>query len=574
MRGLIHTLNRYKFTINENTPIEEEIALDPELLGKVFENLLAAYNPETGTTARKQTGSFYTPREIVNYMVDESLLAYLETQLAGAADAEARLRHLFAYNEEPHQFSAAEVSKLVVAIDNVKILDPACGSGAFPMGILHKLVFILGKLDPRNERWKERQIAPIRQAIADTANIPDSKLRRQVTEELEQKIEETEAAFARNELDYGRKLYLIENCIYGVDIQPIAVQIAKLRFFISLVVDQRIDDAADNRGILPLPNLETKFVAANTLLGLDKPAQMSLRNPAITAKERELAEVRRRHFVARTPRTKLKYREQDAQLRQEIGDLLRKDGFPNTTTRQLANWDPYDQNAHADFFDPEWMFGIDNGFDIAIGNPPYIKEYTYREAFNGLRDSPYYQGKMDIWYFFACACLDIVKRDTGVLTFIATNNWVTNHGASILRRQIAKSARLVQFLDFGDYKIFESAGIQTMVLIAKRINSPEKYQFDYRRLTSKDSDFTDVLQLLAGNANPYCEYLMPVFDRRRLSKGVFVFADGEIEEVLRKLTTMANFEFTQGEIATGIDVHQDFVNKKSAQILGGPGEDR
>ncbi len=121
VRGLIETLNRYKFTITENTPIEEEIALDPELLGKVFENLLAAYNPETGTTARKQTGSFYTPREIVNYMVDESLLAYLETKhercrdalddnlLKRSVNAEvvlgSRLRHLLAYNEEPHQFN-------------------------------------------------------------------------------------------------------------------------------------------------------------------------------------------------------------------------------------------------------------------------------------------------------------------------------------------------------------------------------------------------------------------------------------------------------------------------------------
>ena len=106
VRGLIETLNRYKFTITENTPIEEEIALDPELLGKVFENLLAAYNPETGTTARKQTGSFYTPREIVNYMVDESLLAYLETKvkeltnLEDLSTLEERLRHLLAYNEE------------------------------------------------------------------------------------------------------------------------------------------------------------------------------------------------------------------------------------------------------------------------------------------------------------------------------------------------------------------------------------------------------------------------------------------------------------------------------------------
>jgi adenine-specific DNA-methyltransferase len=372
VRGLIHILNRYKFTITENTPIEEEVALDPELLGKVFENLLAAYNPETGTTARKQTGSFYTPREIVNYMVDESLVAYLQTKvkdlsnLADLTNLEERLRHLLAYNEEPHRFNQAETEALIAAINRLKILDPACGSGAFPMGILHKLVFILGKLDPDNARWKkeqiEQQIRPVQADIKIAERISDEEARAAAIDQLQERLAEIREKFERNEQDYPRKLFLIENCIYGVDIQPVAVQIAKLRFFISLVVDQRIDDEAPNRGILPLPNLETKFVAANTLLGIEKPAQMGLRNPAIAEKEQELAEVRSKHFRARTPATKEKYRLEDKRLRAEIGRLLQKDGFPNETTALLANWDPYDQNARADFFDREWMFGLETGF--------------------------------------------------------------------------------------------------------------------------------------------------------------------------------------------------------------------
>jgi len=361
VRGLIHLFNRYNFTVTENTPLDQEVALDPELAGKVFENLLAAYNPETATTARKATGSYYTPRPIVDYMVDEALIAYLNTRLSGPSDPsdlhEQRLRHLLAYNDEPHQFTPAEVKTLIEAIDNLKALDPACGSGAFPMGLLHKLVFILGKLDPHNAQWKQRQIAKANE-------IPDATVREKALADIEQ-------AFAANELDYGRKLYLIENCIYGVDIQPIAVQIAKMRFFISLIVDQRVDDAKPNRGILSLPNLETKFVAANTLIGIEKPAQQMLRNPQIDAKEAELRRVRERHFTARTPATKARCREQDAKLRAEISELLRADGFPRETTQKLANWNPYDQNASADFFDPEWMFGIKDGFDIVIGNPPY-----------------------------------------------------------------------------------------------------------------------------------------------------------------------------------------------------------
>jgi adenine-specific DNA-methyltransferase len=372
VRGLIHIFNSYKFTIEENTPLEEEIALDPELLGKVFENLLAAYNPETGTTARKQTGSFYTPREIVNYMVDEALIAYLESKLEGAPELQPRLRHLLAYNQETHQFDDKEALRLISAIDAIKVLDPACGSGAFPMGILHKLVFILSKLDPGNRLWKQKQIDK-------ASEIPDPNVRDQI-------IEDIDRAFNENELDFGRKLYLIENCIYGVDIQPIAVQIAKLRFFISLVVDQKINRAKPNLGIRPLPNLETKFVAANTLIGIEKPQQMAFKNPAVEQKEKELAEVRAAIFTARTPATKQKYRQKDAALRAELAELLKADGWGAVAAAQLAKWDPYDQNSSSDFFDPEWMFGVTDGFDVVIGNPPYGVEIEARKLKSIMRN--------------------------------------------------------------------------------------------------------------------------------------------------------------------------------------------
>src|SRR5665648_175896 len=181
VKGLFEIFNHYKFTITENTPIEEEVALDPELLGRVFENLLASYNPETKTTARKQTGSFYTPREIVNYMVDESLKAYLKQKLETEAgmkseDAEVGLEFLIGYNEKEHLFDEEQTSVLINAIDNCKILDPACGSGAFPMGILHKLVHILHKLDPQNKLWEERQIKKVLNLIKEAGNINDSAI--------------------------------------------------------------------------------------------------------------------------------------------------------------------------------------------------------------------------------------------------------------------------------------------------------------------------------------------------------------------------------------------------------------
>ena len=469
VRGLIHILNRYKFTIAENTPIEQEVALDPELLGQVFENLLAAFNPETGTTARKQTGSFYTPREIVNYMVDESLLAYLKESSKhnplGFRSVETKLRHLLAYNEEPHQFTDTEVAHLINAIDTLKILDPACGSGAFPMGILHKLVFLLRKLDPRNAQWRQRQIDRVQGAITASEKIDDSTFRESAIKELEREIESINEAFERNALDYGRKLYLIENCIYGVDIQPIATQIAKLRFFISLIVEQKIDDTRENRGVRPLPNLETKFVAANTLLGVEKPAQMSLRNPEVDTKEQALAEVRRRHFTARTPRTKERYRKQDADLRSEISAMLQRDGFPSETTEKVANWDPYNQNASADFFDPEWMFGITDGFDVVIGNPPYVRQEKIKHLKPTLKKRYIcYTGAADLYVYFYERGLQLLSSN-GIHTFICSNSWLdVNYGAPLQKYLLDNTAGAVICHSEAERE-FESADINTIVSI-------------------------------------------------------------------------------------------------------------
>ena len=506
VRGLIEILRRYKFTITENTPIEEEVALDPELLGKVFENLLAAYNPETGATARKQTGSFYTPREIVNYMVDESLIAHLKSELVtyyesenifvsmnppsqldlrGRADPvqtgldtqktvlsdkqksdiEKKLRHLIAYNDEPHPFDADATEALIKAIDTLKILDPACGSGAFPMGILHKLVFILGKLDPRNDQWRQRQIAKVENLINMAAEIDDSTVRENTIRDLETEIDNINEAFERNELDYGRKLYLIENCIYGVDIQPVAVQIAKLRFFISLVVDQRIDDTQENRGVRPLPNLETKFVSGNALISVEKPVQQTLRNPEIDRKETELSEVRRKHFTARTPKTKEKYRDLDKRIRAEIGQLLKSGGFPGETTEKIANWDPYNQNAVADFFDAEWMFGITDGFDVVIGNPPYVRQEKIKHLKPTLKKHyTCYTGAADLYVYFYERGLQLLSPN-GIHTFICSNSWLdVNYGAPLQKYLLDNTAGAVICHSEAERE-FESADINTIVSI-------------------------------------------------------------------------------------------------------------
>lgn len=498
--GLINILKSYKFTVTENTPIEEDIALDPELLGRVFENLLASYNPETKTTARKQTGSFYTPREIVNYMVDESLKAYLKQKLEGEAgmkpeDAEIGLEFLIGYNEKEHLFNEKQTAVLINAIDTCKILDPATGSGAFPMGILHKLVHILGKLDPKNKLWKERQIKKA-QAI-DDASIRD------------QLIEDIETAFANNELDYGRKLYLIENCIYGVDIQPIAIQICKLRFFISLIVDQKADKSKDNFGIRPLPNLETKFVAANTLIGIEKPKkQLTIfDNPEINKLENQIKDVRHRLFSAKTPATKRKLREEDQKLREQMGDILKNSGWSNETARQLAGWDPYDQNSSSQFFDPEWIFGITDGFDIVIGNPPYgvtIKDDYRKSVVKYLGKVPDYE----IYYFFIVAAHKQLAFN-GVKSFIIPNTFLFNVFASNFRKRILDEWEIKCILDCTAFKVFEGATVfNTITVFIKRAVKTEYIGYkltdganNFAELSSRQLSKMPAKYLLENNQN-------------------------------------------------------------------------
>ncbi len=323
VKGILSILNKYNFTIEENSPLDVEVALDPELLGKVFENLLGTYNPETKETARKQSGSFYTPREIVQYMVDESLVAHLKRTVGD--ELEAEYRKLINHNDETIVLTDQQKSDIFKSLKACKILDPACGSGAFPMGILNRMLAIIERL-------------PI------PANISI----------------------------YDLKLYLIENCIYGIDIQSIAVQISKLRFFISLICEQIPNgDSADNYGIKPLPNLETKFVAANTLIGLTpQKAQLNLfEDPQIEVTRNELMQTRHRHFLASTAKQKKECRDEDKKLREKLANLLDRNGdFAPEDARQLADWNPYDQNASSPFFDTEWMFGISSDIFVQKNN--------------------------------------------------------------------------------------------------------------------------------------------------------------------------------------------------------------
>ncbi|MBP3847283.1 DUF4391 domain-containing protein [bacterium] len=483
VRGLFPILNSYKFTIDETTPVEEEIALDPELLGRVFENLLAAHNPETKTTARKSTGSYYTPREIVDYMCEQSLINYLKTKIEhlNIDDLDDKLEELLSYSET-HSFSDAEVDELIKAVNEVKILDPACGSGAFPMGLLHKLVHVLSKLDPHNLKWKESQI--------EKANLIDD------LEAREEAINIIERQFEDNEMDYSRKLYLIQNCIFGVDIQPMATQISRLRFFISLIVDEKPNKSKPNMGILALPNLETKFVAANTLIDLPQNNLFST-FPSIVKLREELEKVRAMHFRANSSRKKTEIQNKDNEIRMRIKQESITLGATFESAAKLADWSPYDKDYSSDWFNPKWMFNVDK-FDIVIGNPPYIGEKGNKEIFQAVKQSTlkkFYQGKMDYFYFFFHLALNILK-DKGQCALITTNYYITADGAKNLRTDLKERSILLNLINFNEFKVFESALGQhnIITILQKGINN--KYPCNIININKKgflDCSFDNVL---------------------------------------------------------------------------------
>ena len=434
-KGLFSILARYNFTIEENTPEEQQVALDPELLGKVFENLLGAYNPETKETARNQSGSFYTPREIVGYMVDESLIAYLgDTPLH---------RSLFAQNFKYEAEKTSEYNEIARKLKSVKVIDPACGSGAFPMGMLNRMIDILQRIEP-------------------------------------------------DENTYAQKLTIIENCLYGSDIQSIAVQITKLRFFISLICDCEKDPSKPNFGIPTLPNLETKFVAANSLIGKKRNVQSNLfENPEIKPTKEALTEIRHEHFMAKSAVTKRRLREQDQNLREKLASLLAENNdFAPEDAKQLASWNPYDQNTVSRFFDPEWMFGLsDNPFDIVIGNPPYIQlQNNSGELAILYADCGYktYARTGDIYCLFYERGWQLLK-DGGHLCYITSNKWMRAGYGEKTRDFLSHNTDPQLLIDFAGVKIFESATVDTNILLFSKNKNQHKTLCAVTNKQNKDS---------------------------------------------------------------------------------------
>ena len=608
--GILDIFDRYNFTVKEDEPLEKEVAVDPEMLGKVFENLLEVKD-------RKSKGTYYTPREIVHYMCEQSLVNYLATELEGKV-AKEDLEKLIKIGENVVEHEAVSVTKednpeyggdykrllpdtikdFANEIDDklatIKVCDPAIGSGAFPVGMMNAIV-------------KARMVL--------SSYLKD-----------------------KNRTLYAFKRDCIQNSLYGVDIDPGAVEIAKLRLWLSLVVDED-----DIKQIKPLPNLDYKIMQGNSLLEefegiklfdekliavvntgkekqleslrqkqatlqkeyfelhsqnkltpakqaelnselkklqaqtkkLNQPEKVTVENAGLfdvmsEAKKKadDLKRLHKEFFGATQKSKKDNIKKQIEQLEWELIEATLKE---QNKTSALKKLEEFKRSNTKPFF--LWKLNFADvfekgGFNIVIANPPYVKEYVHRSAFDGLRSSPYYQGKMDLWYLFACKGIDLAKDNSGIITFIAQNNWVTSHGASKMRNKVLADTQILSLIDFGDFKIFQ-AGIQTMVMMFKKNIIIDDYSFDYRRLFGNTLELEDIIAVLDKEKSHKAEYLTPKINRGKFRDKMLTFSNSGAEPILEKILDKTNFHLDANkEVAQGIVTPQDYVNKASQDILG------
>ena len=303
--------------------------------------------------------------------------------------------------------------------------------------------------------------------------------------------------------NFSRKLGLIWNCIYGVDIQTIAIQLTKLRFFISLIAEEKVDWEKDNFGILPLPNLETKFVAANTLIGIKRPAQMLLGDNQREEIEKKIKSNRLEYFNANSRSEKKRIKIQDKILRNELAEAMKFSGFEDNVANKIASWEPYNINHSADWFDPEYMFMVTGGFDIVIGNPPYGAKIS--SAHKKYFDKTYYscqtiknkrKGNIDTYIVFIEQGLRLLKNG-GSLNYIVPLSITSSESNISLHNYIKKNCSVAYFSNYSvrPQPIFLNAVVNTSIISIIKSDSSETSIFStkmYRK--SDDNTVSKIIQ--------------------------------------------------------------------------------
>lgn len=429
-----------------------------EILGKVYEKFLGKTirltsshqaKVEEKPEVRKAGGVYYTPEFIVNYIVKNTIGKLID-------------------GKTPKQ------------IENIKILDSACGSGSFLIkAYTYILEYLLEYYNKNPEKYKKE-------------------------------IYQTQKGnwFLTTEV---RKKILLNN-IYGVDIDAQAVEVTKLSLLLKVLENETKESINQQLKLFKeraLPNLDNNIKCGNSLINSSYFSQKTISSSSI---------------------------------------------------EELNKINPFD-------WDKDFPFK----FDIVIGNPPYVKEYTNRGVFEEVKKTDmakYYQGKMDLWYFFTCKALDLLKEG-GLHSYIAQNNWVTSMGASILRNKVLSDTKMISFFDFNDFKVFKDASIQTMVFVLEKEKTNRAYSIDYYKVTDKDISKEELTNYLMTKKDGekilrFKAKINPVETKDKL----IVFVNTEMGDIFDKMKKADIFYLTEKEITNGLQVQQEYVNKSHLKVLG------
>lgn len=463
--GLNSILSRYKFTIAENTPVEEEIAVDPEMLGRIFENLLAEQSADTKEVARNNAGAFYTPRPVVSYMCRNTLLKHLDLDI-----------------------KPENGKKIIHKLLETTVLDPACGSGAFPMGMLEEMMQVLEVVDPEGNIW-----------ISEMLKSKDEEFLNHISDFI-----------ADKQVRYVKKLGLLRNCLFGIDILEYAVEITKLRCWLSLIVEQKVDFTKKNFNLKPLPNLEFKFYKKNSLFRYYKGENL---NELVATVDKEklldkLVDLENEYFIAKSSRHGTK-----EEIKAKIIALLERVVSAQTEKMQKEYNSAFSRvnilvSSHAsekeiksaknkvrsladelaqlavfkdtikDYFIERVVFprlfnrNLENcGFDIVIGNPPYVNTKLINSMGISHKLEEEYGYCDDLYNHFTIRGLELTKKD-GLLCFITSDTFLTLQTKRNLRIEFLGISKIIKS---GEGLFANEAKMISDCSVIEIINTPKAF---------------------------------------------------------------------------------------------------
>lgn len=614
---LFQFLDAYDFASEgtEDWQKDNKQLINASVLGKVFEKINGY-----------RDGSIFTPAFITMYMCRQSIrLAVVEKFNETLSEKGKKLFDKFEdiKNYTSRHYKTEDVLKTNEIINSLHICDPAVGSGHFLVSALNEIIAIKAELgilaDDKGNNLSGYEIEIVNDELIITdqqGNPIEYKLQngKPISKEV-QRLQKTL---------FHQKQTIIENCLFGVDINPKSVLICRLRLWIELLKNAYYKEA-EYTELETLPNIDINIKCGNSLLSrfaLDADLTKALKSIKYDIKayrgfvndyKNEKSRDVKRGLQKIIDSIKSDFRTEIfnndpkviklSKLSGDLYNLLNQGKLFELDSKEKKARKEKQQKLEADITKLskeieeiktnalyknafEWRFefpevlnnkGEFEGFDLIIGNPPYIKEDTNRDAFNGLRNLECYQGKMDIWYLFGDLGLKILKPNN-YLCYIATNNWVTNAGASNFRNIVIQNSQIINLTDFGAYMIFENASIQTMIMLFKNTKTIDDYTFDYRRLEGNKLTLENALNLLSNTPTDNCIFLEPKISKASALNKTLTFNSDTNSELLDKIKSKHNFTLRekpdrelelQAEVGSGIDVLQDFVSKANVEKLKG-----